>query len=606
MPLDQTVMDPLTRRQEHEWVLDIRRNIEEGPDNPDEGITVSIFNVPKTLISIKQEAYIPQQVALGPYHHWRPELYEMDRYKLSSARRTQKQFRNMKLPNLMEHFVEHEANIRACYHSYLDFGGETLAWMFAVDASFLLEYLQNYVVKNDASLARVSSKKTHLVDYTRRKIGHHVILRDIIMLENQIPLFLLRDLHGFCELEKPNKVLAVMLLGFCKDLCPIKMLDYSHIKEEECLRAAHLLELLYYMVVPELQVTVEIEELEKANELENDGCCKKAFNSVSSVLCFLNLAPIRCLGIICKSENFRLVIKLPWKIIKNILRAATKKRIEILVSSVRNVAEQVETVLSQKEEESPLIEELAIPSVTELSNSGVKFRPSKGGLGTIDFNKASATFYLPILKDIISWRTKSLFFLLREIHEFYETEEPNEVLEMMLMGFCKDRCPIKMLDYSHFREEECLRAAHLLELLYYMVAPELQVSPEIKVLKKPNEVENAESLVSSAENLAKEVETVDSKKEDESPLIEEVMIPSVTKLSKSGIKFRPAKGGLWTIEFNKASASFYLPILNLNKNSVVLRNLIAYKASIAYEASIAPEVMIYICTLRRIDERNNW
>ncbi|KAF8389167.1 hypothetical protein HHK36_025860 [Tetracentron sinense] len=397
MPLDRIVMDPLTRRQEHEWVLDIRQNIEEGLDDVDEGIHVSIFNVPKTLISIKQEAYIPQQVALGPYHHWRSELYELDRYKLSSARRTAKQFRNIKLQNLVEHFAEHEANIRACYHSYLDFGGETLAWMFAVDASFLLEYLQIYAVKNGASLTRVSSKMTHLVDYTRRKIAHHVILRDIIMLENQIPLFLLRDLHRFCELEKPDEVLAVMLVGLCKDLCPIKMLDYSHIGEE-CLRAAHLLELLYYMVVPELQVTVEIEDIEKANELENDGCCKKALNSVCSILCFLNLVPIRCLGKICKSENFRLVIKLPWNIIKQILKVANKNRIQRLISSVKKVAEQVETVPSQREDESPLIEELTIPSVTELSHSGIKFRPSKGGLGTIEFDKASATFYLPILK----------------------------------------------------------------------------------------------------------------------------------------------------------------------------------------------------------------
>lgn len=97
------------------WVIQIRHTLEEEHDD-DMGIPVSVFNVPKCLQVTKPEAYVPQLIAVGPYHHWRPELYEMERYKLAAARRTQKQFHTIKLQHLIEQFTKFEHKIRAHYH----------------------------------------------------------------------------------------------------------------------------------------------------------------------------------------------------------------------------------------------------------------------------------------------------------------------------------------------------------------------------------------------------------------------------------------------------------------------------------------------------------
>ena len=89
-----------------EWVIQISRALEEGLQDNDEGVPVSIFSVPKTLLSFKPEAYIPQLVALGPYHHHRLELIEMERYKLTSAMRLQKNLKEIKFRDLVNQIAE--------------------------------------------------------------------------------------------------------------------------------------------------------------------------------------------------------------------------------------------------------------------------------------------------------------------------------------------------------------------------------------------------------------------------------------------------------------------------------------------------------------------
>lgn len=135
------------------WVINIRKTLEEELDHEDGEFDVSIFNVPKLLMTSDPDSYIPQQIAIGPYHYWRPELYEMQRYKLAAARRFQKQLQCLKLDNLVDRLTKFEQRIRACYHKFLDFNGETLVWMMIVDASFLLEFLQLYAMQEGTKVS---------------------------------------------------------------------------------------------------------------------------------------------------------------------------------------------------------------------------------------------------------------------------------------------------------------------------------------------------------------------------------------------------------------------------------------------------------------------
>jgi hypothetical protein len=305
MSSELKAMEPSKSSFDQEWVIQISRALEEEEglhDKDEEGLPVSIFSVLKTLISLKPDAYIPQLVALGPYHHRRLELFEMEHYNL--------QVQHIKFKDLVNHIAQSDSIVRSCYLRFLEFNQQTLAWIFAIDASFLLEYLQTYSPETEqGSLTRISSKMAHLIDYTRRKTAHNAILRDVIKLKNQIPLFMLREVHSFYQREDHDEALATMLMGFCKDLSPIKYINYQKFREE-CFERSHLLELLYHMVAPKLQLVPDCSEQEEPKADEEICWFRKAMKSFLTALIYIDLATLRLLSKICKSKAVRFLVTL--------------------------------------------------------------------------------------------------------------------------------------------------------------------------------------------------------------------------------------------------------------------------------------------------------
>ncbi|CAL5044240.1 unnamed protein product [Urochloa decumbens] len=462
------------------WVVQIRHSLQEnaggdGDDDDDTGIPVSVFNVPKQLRVHKPEAYTPQFIALGPYHHWRPELYEMERYKLAAARRAQKrlaaglklealveQFKRLerrvyemeryklaaarraqkrlaaglKLEALVEQFKRLERRVRAHYHRYLDFNGETLAWMMLVDGAFLLEFLQIYAAAADdgevaacrgdgggKALRRVPSRMAHLVDFAGRKSAHGLILRDMLMLENQVPLFLLRRiLEPQCGGDDAGELLERMVAGLMRELCPFKMMETF--PAVDVAKHAHLLEVLYYTLLPKPADDDSTAEADGANGSFQDdggdydieeqaggggggeerrnkpgaaGCeyVKQLFLAVWGIVSGLSsTAAAGPMRYVTKPVEF--AIKAPWKML------AVVPGVGSFVSggadgSTTNPSSSWASGAGYYLTRPPLLEEIMIPSVTELANAGVKFVPTAGDLSTIAFDAKTATFHLPVV-----------------------------------------------------------------------------------------------------------------------------------------------------------------------------------------------------------------
>ncbi|KAK2413236.1 putative UPF0481 protein [Trifolium repens] len=399
--------DSKTNFDELEWVIKIRESLDKDLED-DGGFFVSIFNVPKSLMASDPYSYIPQQVAIGPYHFWRQELYEMERYKIASTKRFQIQLHSLKLEHIVDQLIRLEHRVRSCYHKYLNFNVETLMWMMVVDASFLLTFLEVYTIQDERMMLSFSSRMSHLIDFGGRKLGHNAILKDIVMLENQIPLFILRKMleFKFASLELADDMLILMFIGLYNEISPIKVVeqDYPDIVFSEC---AHLLDFLYNLIVPKLEEQSEIGESDHRQK-DNEDNEKSCVNYVKKFLCevcrLLSKFATKSVSLFKKLKQCRamkVITWLPWTIISNLPgMGIIKQPIEYFIFS-----QEKETTNAGNENlnsdditnKSLLIDEITIPSVTELSKSGVSFIATKGDISTIRFDVKSTTFYLPTI-----------------------------------------------------------------------------------------------------------------------------------------------------------------------------------------------------------------
>ncbi|KAK9232423.1 hypothetical protein WN943_022669 [Citrus x changshan-huyou] len=241
-------------------------------------------------MSSDPDSYTPQEVAIGPYHYWRQGLYEMITYKLVQRKELVQAQRHIdgdhKFQYVVEQLKELELKIRACYLKFLNF---------------------------------------------RTKAAHNAILRDMVILENQIPLFVLRKKIKvqYSSLESADDILQAMLLGFCQELLPFQILkDIPKINVSE---RAHLLDFLYGTIVPKAEQKSEITEL-----------------------------------------------------------------IQYMLFPEENKSDDEGSYSSNSDmNKPPLVEEITIPSVTELYKSSVSFSATNGNILTISFDTNTATLHLP-------------------------------------------------------------------------------------------------------------------------------------------------------------------------------------------------------------------
>ncbi|GLJ35835.1 hypothetical protein SUGI_0719440 [Cryptomeria japonica] len=381
------------------WVTQIKECLQRhGQQEEVKEILVSVFCVPKELLTLKPEAYIPQCVSIGPYHHWRAHLLEMERYKITAARRFQKTLTgDCKFESVVEEVKKYDWQIRNCHHKFLDYEEEALAWLMALDASFVLECLQFYVKEGDQASPQVKQLGL-ILDPSRRSATHNAIMRDLIMLENQLPLFLLEKL---LEIEmgsqaKAEERLFNLVNLACKEWSPfiLKMRDSSRMCIKE---RGHILEVLYYSIVPAAAMghTISNKEEDGKVPLRDSNYLMRALKASWKALSSLKVGFVK------------LVSALPDRVLEGRPAQFVTQLSTNLVSAFESLSIKRRNETDEdKDEESgfssaetpPTRDELAVPCVSDLYSAGVKFRPTEGDVTTIRFDQTTATLYLPKLR----------------------------------------------------------------------------------------------------------------------------------------------------------------------------------------------------------------
>ncbi|KAH7838980.1 hypothetical protein Vadar_033357 [Vaccinium darrowii] len=146
-----------------------------------------IFRVPQHLVQINQNAYHPQLLSIGPYHHGKPHLNMIEelkwKYLAQLLARTPPD--SLKLDGYFELIAPMENKIRDCYSEYIPFKGSDLIKMMVLDGLFIIEYLSKW--------SRLAPRAQGDPIF---KMGWICIFldRDLLRMENQIPFFVLQTL----------------------------------------------------------------------------------------------------------------------------------------------------------------------------------------------------------------------------------------------------------------------------------------------------------------------------------------------------------------------------------------------------------------------------
>lgn len=315
------------------WVDQIRKTLKTQLAVTIDTPPVSIFEIPQNLKDEKLEAYVPQRIGLGPKHHFQTELYQkMEQNKLTAVKRV---IKPLEIPDCEDQVVEKIKEVlpvvTPCYDSYPEVEADALAWLLAIDGLFLLDQLSVYSDQ-----------------------GFAIDEKDLIKLENQIPVVVLKEIQKVLSLSAENgqDFWESKFRFFSNSNSPFLLSEQS----VDFSRVNHLLDYMYHSIVNN-EKSVDV-DFAKAGSIPT---IKPATEELLEAI-------IQAAGLIPAAKPFL------------------------------GVLESIEKLLYETDDKNT-VQEIRVPAVSELCDvAGVKFvlATSEEGIRNITFVDGSC--YLPVIK----------------------------------------------------------------------------------------------------------------------------------------------------------------------------------------------------------------
>lgn len=170
----------------------------------------SIFRIHNLLRKVNEKAYEPEIIAIGPYHHGKPDLSDMEEHKLVYLKSLLGQ-KIEKVATCVAAVTPLEEKARKCYAEHIALSSDEFVEMLLLDGCFIIQLLLKF-------------KEKDLIDKTDPVFRLEWILnslqRDLMLFENQLPFFILCKLYEIIELPDQESGLIDLALNFFNDLLP--------------------------------------------------------------------------------------------------------------------------------------------------------------------------------------------------------------------------------------------------------------------------------------------------------------------------------------------------------------------------------------------------
>ncbi|KAF2311893.1 hypothetical protein GH714_027193 [Hevea brasiliensis] len=208
------------------WVIEVNKKVESmmDTDNSTEEERwkkSAIYKIPAFVTDLNKKAYRPQAVSFGPYHHGEDHLKPMEEHKQRALLHFLKRA-NKPLQVFVDSLTE-VVQVLKDYYDPLDiFWQEDTRFLqlMILDGCFMLEILRiaTYTLDDYAPNDPIFSNhgKLYIMPY---------IMRDMLMLENQLPLLVLDKLVAVeSGKEMDEEFVSKLILMFCFPDAPVSSL----------------------------------------------------------------------------------------------------------------------------------------------------------------------------------------------------------------------------------------------------------------------------------------------------------------------------------------------------------------------------------------------
>ncbi|XVF60913.1 hypothetical protein PTKIN_Ptkin08bG0086200 [Pterospermum kingtungense] len=204
----------------YDWIIQVNRKLEmvDTEIEKEHWMKRSIYRVPAGISDLNKKAYRPQVVSFGPYHHGEDHLKPMEEHKqralLHFLRRSRKP-----LELFFSSLAEDVEKLKDCY-DLLDpvwDDHNRFVQLMILDGCFMLEILRSatHTLEDYAQNDPIFSNhgKIHIMPF---------IKRDMLMLENQLPMQVLDSLVAIdSNRTKDEEFVNKLILKFCTPITPV-------------------------------------------------------------------------------------------------------------------------------------------------------------------------------------------------------------------------------------------------------------------------------------------------------------------------------------------------------------------------------------------------
>ncbi|KAM7493076.1 hypothetical protein LguiB_027685 [Lonicera macranthoides] len=167
-----------------------------------------IYRVPQKIRKLNEEAYNPHVVSIGPFYHGDERFRSMEVFKKRYFKKLVRRSTGVCLKNYIEFLKYCEASIRQCYSEIIEMDSDKFETMMLVDGCFIIELLLRtyYTDFRDADHSILSATRLW-----------NDINCDLILLENQIPFFVLEGIFNLAMIDFEPLPLLDLTLYFFED-----------------------------------------------------------------------------------------------------------------------------------------------------------------------------------------------------------------------------------------------------------------------------------------------------------------------------------------------------------------------------------------------------